>query len=142
MPESPPSLPIDPWTGPPPRATVRVPGSKSLTNRALIAAALAPGTTKLTNASFSDDSKYLATALNQIGVPVEIRDRDDVILVQGGKPLKPDGDFSVGNYEDQWKDRDGDWQSAKKKAASAEKDAKSSEKKWQDLVAAHQKMKG
>jgi hypothetical protein len=58
------------------------------------------------------------------------------------KGIKPDGDFSVGNYEDQWKDRDGDWQSAKKKASSAEKDAKSSEKKWQDLAAQHQKMKG
>src|SRR6267154_2507388 len=33
-------------------------GSKSLTNRALIAAALAPGMTKLTNASFSADIKY------------------------------------------------------------------------------------
>ncbi|HVR83295.1 MAG TPA: 3-phosphoshikimate 1-carboxyvinyltransferase [Planctomycetota bacterium] len=74
-----------------------VQGSKSLTNRALIAAALAPGLTKLTNASFSDDSKYLATALNQIGIPVETRDRDSTILVQGGKPLKSDGDFFMGN---------------------------------------------
>lgn len=74
-----------------------VQGSKSLTNRALIAAALAPGMTKLVNASFSDDSKYLATALNQIGIPVETRDKDDVILVNGGKPLKPDGEFFMGN---------------------------------------------
>src|SRR5258708_5478439 len=74
-----------------------VQGSKSLTNRALIAAALAPGMTKLTNASFSDDSKYLATALNQIGIPVETRDRDCVILVNGGKPLKSDGEFFMGN---------------------------------------------
>jgi len=76
---------------------VAVQGSKSLTNRAMIAAALAPGTTKLLNASFSDDSKFLATALNQIGVPVETRDKDDVILVQGGKPLKGDGEFFMGN---------------------------------------------
>jgi 3-phosphoshikimate 1-carboxyvinyltransferase len=74
-----------------------VQGSKSLTNRALIAAALAPGMTKLVNASFSDDSKYLATALNQIGIPVETRDKDDVILVNGGKPLKSDGEFFMGN---------------------------------------------
>ena len=38
-------------------ATVRVPGSKSLTNRALVVAALADGTTALTNALFSDDSQ-------------------------------------------------------------------------------------
>ena len=76
---------------------VAVQGSKSLTNRALIAAALAPGTTKLTNASFSDDSKFLATALNQIGIPVDVRDRDSLILVHGGKPRKPDGEFFMGN---------------------------------------------
>src|SRR5258708_20784678 len=74
-----------------------VQGWKSLTNRALIAAALAPGMTKLVNASFSDDSKYLATALNQIGIPVDTRDRDNVILVHGGKPLKADGEFFMGN---------------------------------------------
>ena len=76
---------------------VAVQGSKSLTNRALIAAALASGTTKLTNASFSDDSKYLATALNQIGIAVDTRDRDNVILVHGGKPRNSDGEFFMGN---------------------------------------------
>lgn len=72
-------------------------GSKSLTNRAMIAAALAPGTTKLTNASFSDDSKCLATALNQVGTGVETRERDNVILVHGGQPRKSEGEFFMGN---------------------------------------------
>src|SRR5436190_9688086 len=76
---------------------IAVQGSKSLTSLALIAAALAPGLTMLTNASFSDDSKYLATALNQIGIPVDVRDRDNVILVHGGKPLRADGEFFMGN---------------------------------------------
>lgn len=48
-------------------ATVRVPGSKSLTNRALLIAALANGTTTLTNALFSDDSRYFANALKTLG---------------------------------------------------------------------------
>ncbi len=48
-------------------ATVRVPGSKSLTNRALLIAALANGTTRLTNALFSDDSRYFARALQTLG---------------------------------------------------------------------------
>src|SRR5204863_5597677 len=76
---------------------VAVQGSKSLTNRALIAAALAAATTKLANASFSDDSKFLATALNQIGIPVEVRDRESAIVVHGGKPRKPDGEYFMGN---------------------------------------------
>src|SRR5215831_17586216 len=51
-----------------------VPGSKSLTNRALIAAALAPGTSRLTNASASDDSHVLSRALGQVGIKVESPD--------------------------------------------------------------------
>jgi hypothetical protein len=58
------------------------------------------------------------------------------------KGIKPSGDFSVGNYEDQWKDKNDDWQSAKKKADSEEKDAKSSEEKWKNASAAQAKMKG
>ena len=49
------------------RATVRVPGSKSLTNRALIIAALAPGRTILRGALFSDDSKWMAESLRRMG---------------------------------------------------------------------------
>ncbi len=51
-------------------ATVRVPGSKSLTNRALLVASLAEGTTTLTNALFSDDSRYFAGALQRLGFEV------------------------------------------------------------------------
>src|SRR5690242_6113179 len=53
-------------------ATVRVPGSKSLTNRALLIAALANGKTHLTNALFSDDSKYFANALKTLGFDVQL----------------------------------------------------------------------
>ena len=48
-------------------ACVRVPGSKSLTNRALLIAALAKGTTRLANTLFSDDSGYLVNALRNLG---------------------------------------------------------------------------
>jgi 3-phosphoshikimate 1-carboxyvinyltransferase len=64
---------------------VAVPGSKSLTNRALIAAAQAPGMTRLSNASFSDDSRFLAAALNQVGIAVETLDRERVLVVRGGR---------------------------------------------------------
>ncbi|HBG73862.1 MAG: 3-phosphoshikimate 1-carboxyvinyltransferase [Chloroflexi bacterium GWB2_49_20] len=51
-------------------ASVHVPGSKSLTNRALLISALADGKTSLTNALFSDDSRYFVDALIQVGFDV------------------------------------------------------------------------
>ena len=48
-------------------ATVTVPGSKSLTNRALLAAALAEGESALTGALDSEDTQIMADALGQIG---------------------------------------------------------------------------
>lgn len=47
---------------------VRLPGSKSLSNRALLLAALAKGTTRLTNLLDSDDVRHMLNALNQLGV--------------------------------------------------------------------------
>lgn len=51
-------------------ATVNLPGSKSLTNRALIAAALADGESTLTGALFSDDTELMMAALQTLGVRV------------------------------------------------------------------------
>lgn len=55
----------------PPRAAVRLPGSKSYTNRALLCAALADGRSRLLGALFSDDTVYMATALSALGFAVE-----------------------------------------------------------------------
>jgi 3-phosphoshikimate 1-carboxyvinyltransferase len=63
--------------------TVRVPGSKSLTNRALLIAALANGTTRLTNALFSDDSCYFAKALQTLGFDVQLHEADHEMRVTG-----------------------------------------------------------
>src|SRR2546428_4234288 len=52
-------------------ATVVVPGSKSITNRALLAAALAEGHSVLRGALFSDDTRYMAEALRTLGLRVE-----------------------------------------------------------------------
>ncbi|MGH2521144.1 MAG: 3-phosphoshikimate 1-carboxyvinyltransferase [Anaerolineales bacterium] len=62
----PPALSVTPISHPL-AATVRVPGSKSLTNRALLVAALARGTTTLTHALFSDDSRYFVDSLTRLG---------------------------------------------------------------------------
>jgi 3-phosphoshikimate 1-carboxyvinyltransferase len=52
-------------------ATVVVPGSKSYTNRALLAAALAEGHSVLRGALFSDDTRYMVGSLRALGLRVE-----------------------------------------------------------------------
>lgn len=64
-------------------ATVRVPGSKSLTNRALLIASLADGTTRLKNALFSDDSCYFAKALQTLGFDVQLDEASQEMAVTG-----------------------------------------------------------
>ncbi len=49
---------------------VTLPGSKSITNRALLLAGLTSGESRLTGALSSDDTKYMAEALRQLGVEV------------------------------------------------------------------------
>ncbi|MGI9649451.1 MAG: 3-phosphoshikimate 1-carboxyvinyltransferase, partial [Acidimicrobiia bacterium] len=59
--------------------TVRLPGSKSITNRALVVAALAPGTSRLTGALRADDSEAMIDSLTRLGVPV-FWDGDDLVV--------------------------------------------------------------
>ena len=47
---------------------VNLPGSKSVSNRALLLAALAQGTTRLTNLLDSDDIRHMLNALTSLGV--------------------------------------------------------------------------
>tara|TARA_R110000850_G_scaffold194207_2_gene320809 strand:+ start:367 stop:1647 length:1281 start_codon:yes stop_codon:yes gene_type:complete len=53
---------------------VFLPGSKSLSNRALLIAALANGETKITNLLVSDDINYMLTALKTLGVQYSLSD--------------------------------------------------------------------
>src|ERR1700752_60633 len=80
-------------------ATVRVPGSKSLTNRALLIAALANGKTHLTNALFSDDSCYFAKALQSLGFDVKLDEKNYEITVTGlgGKIPENKAELFIGN---------------------------------------------
>ncbi|MCI5146312.1 MAG: 3-phosphoshikimate 1-carboxyvinyltransferase, partial [Candidatus Electrothrix sp. AR3] len=55
-------------------ATVEVPGSKSLTQRALIAAALAEGTSTLLGPLASEDTHYTITALRLMGIKIDNSD--------------------------------------------------------------------
>lgn len=82
------SLHIQPIEGPL-RAAVRVPGSKSLTNRALLLAALASGNTRLANALFSDDSGYLANALQTLGFDVRLDPAHAGMTIEGRAGIIP-----------------------------------------------------
>jgi len=78
-------------------ATVRVPGSKSLTNRALICAALAQGQSVLHNASDSHDTALLVNGLNQMGVLARRSGNQLIVEGTGGKLYAPKFPIPVGN---------------------------------------------
>ncbi|MGD9647780.1 MAG: 3-phosphoshikimate 1-carboxyvinyltransferase [Pirellulales bacterium] len=65
------------------RGSVRPPGSKSLTNRALVCAALANGRSILTGALDSEDTRVMFEALGQLGVALALDPADRVITVTG-----------------------------------------------------------
>jgi 3-phosphoshikimate 1-carboxyvinyltransferase len=94
------SLPITPILHPL-HATVRVPGSKSLTNRALAIAALADGPTTLTNTLESDDSRYFVDSLQRLGFTVDRLSQDGLpsLTVHGldGRIPATQADLFVGN---------------------------------------------
>jgi len=76
----------------PVRAEITVPGSKSITNRALILAALAEGEVTLTGALWSEDTQVMTEALRTLGFdvrvendPAEFCNRTIMVKGQGGK---------------------------------------------------------
>ena len=83
----------------PPEATIHVPGSKSVTNRALLVAALAEGPSRITNPLFSDDSYWLMDALVKLGFGLSAdRERGEVrVEGLGGEIPASDLYVFVGN---------------------------------------------
>ncbi|GAB2684693.1 3-phosphoshikimate 1-carboxyvinyltransferase [Aliiglaciecola aliphaticivorans] len=65
------------------QGTVNVPGSKSLSNRALLLAALAKGETTLTNLLDSDDIRHMLDALSLLGVSYQLSEDKTQCIVQG-----------------------------------------------------------
>ena len=63
------------------RATVRVPGSKSITNRALLLAGLADGVSTIDGILVADDSEAMLGSLRSLGVEIDIE--GDVATVRG-----------------------------------------------------------
>ncbi|MDD1781767.1 3-phosphoshikimate 1-carboxyvinyltransferase [Enterovibrio sp. ZSDZ35] len=62
---------------------VNLPGSKSVSNRALLLAAFAKGTTRLTNLLDSDDIRHMLNALTKLGVTYRLSDDKTQCEVEG-----------------------------------------------------------
>lgn len=86
-----------PFVNRPVSGSIRPPGSKSITNRALICAAAARDKSVLRNALDSEDTQVMVTALNQLGL--DVRWEGPNLLVDGGvKRIKePESEIFVAN---------------------------------------------
>ncbi len=78
---------------------VNVPGSKSMTNRALLMAALADGTTRLKGVLFSDDSRNFLSSLKSLGFVVDANEQTKEVTVIGLNGALPvtSGEIFVGS---------------------------------------------
>ncbi|MCC7473794.1 MAG: 3-phosphoshikimate 1-carboxyvinyltransferase [Pirellulales bacterium] len=75
-------LPINP-VAKPVCGRIRPPGSKSITNRALVCAALAEGDSTLTGALDSEDTRVMIEGLGRLGIAVESREEGRTLVVRG-----------------------------------------------------------
>ena len=91
-------LPILPFTRPV-AGRVELPGSKSVTNRALLMAALCDHKVTLRNALFSEDTEIMARALTTLGFEVTAQPTENSVQIrgQGGKIPNPDARIFIGN---------------------------------------------
>jgi 3-phosphoshikimate 1-carboxyvinyltransferase len=103
MTELPDILEIKPLTKPP-NCTITVPGSKSITNRALILAALADGKCTLRGALWADDTQVMVNSLQKLGFDVKVSpdpaeecNRTIEVVGQGGEIPAKKAELYVGN---------------------------------------------
>lgn len=78
-------------------AVVSVPGSKSITQRALIAAALADGTSELHGPLVSEDTDYSSAALQQMGIIIDKGKQSWDVCGTAGNIIEPEDDVYLGN---------------------------------------------
>lgn len=78
---------------------VTVPGSKSMTNRALLLAAMAKGSQKLRGVLFSDDSRHFLDSLISLGYRLSINESDKIVEIEGtgGNIPNKTGTIDVGS---------------------------------------------
>ena len=78
---------------------VEVPGSKSITNRALLMAALSDGECRLNGVLFSDDSRHFLSSLIALGYVIQVNEIDKYAIIEGhgGNIPKKEGVINVGS---------------------------------------------
>ena len=64
-------------------ASIKVPGSKSITNRALLLAAMADGRSAISAAGLNDDTRQMAAALGALGFEIAVDEAAARIVVDG-----------------------------------------------------------
>src|SRR3989338_1914119 len=77
------------------QATVAIPGSKSITNRALLLAALASGTSKLTGVLDSDDTEAMVMALRGLGIFIAWQREANLAVVKGCEGRFPNNSATI-----------------------------------------------
>lgn len=79
------------------RARLQGPGSKSYTQRALVIAALARGTSVLSGGLIAEDTLFLVVALRSLGVEIAVNSGTITICGTGGALKAPKQDIYLGN---------------------------------------------
>lgn len=76
-------------------AVVEVPGSKSLTNRALVAAALADGVSVISNILLAEDTRLMIDALQVLGVSITLDEQGRTAEITGCRGHLPESDAEL-----------------------------------------------
>jgi 3-phosphoshikimate 1-carboxyvinyltransferase len=79
------------------RGRIVPPGSKSITNRALLIAALAEGRSRITGALKSVDTQLMASALRQMGTKIDEPDATTFVVTGTGRLMPPTEPLFLGN---------------------------------------------
>ncbi len=79
----------------PTNAHVTIPGSKSMTNRALLLAALADGVSELSGLLISDDTLAFINALRQLGIVIQLDESDHSCIVGGSGGCFPKREANI-----------------------------------------------
>lgn len=74
---------------------VEVPGSKSITNRALLMAAMSKGECRLNGVLLSDDSRYFLTSLISLGYIIEVNEVEQYVVIHGNGCEIPKKEASI-----------------------------------------------
>jgi len=90
-----PAIQVGPFQGA--KGEITLPGSKSISNRVLLLAALANGVTTLKQLLDADDTQVMRNALRQLGLSIEDRGLDCVVTGCGGLFQNKEADLFMGN---------------------------------------------